>query len=109
MLVHHLLGIQPSLDGDLRIAPLVGAGSGTPAGSVELGSSGHAVAYRWDSTEFVLQNLADTERTFAVDLSGSTGRARTPERVVLPAGGTVTFALAGARPPTSGPAAPTVG
>ncbi len=93
VLVHDFLGVQATLEADLRIAPLVGAGSGAESGSVELASSGYAVAYRWNSEAFVLRNLAETERTFLVDLSGSTGRERAVERVAVPAAGEVSFPL----------------
>jgi hypothetical protein len=93
VLVQHYLGVQPWLESDLRIAPLVGAASGSPTGYVELSASGHAVAYRWDEAEFTLYNLAETERTFTVDLSASIGQARTAERVALAGGASTTFTL----------------
>lgn len=93
VLVQHFLGVQPSLESDLRIAPLVGSASGIPSGYVELSASGHAVAYRWDATEFTLHNLAAEERSFTVDLSASTGEPRKPERVTLAGNASSTIRL----------------
>jgi hypothetical protein len=63
VLVHEFLGIQPTLDADLRVDPRLDT-----FGSVSLHADRFAVAYTYSADSFTLENLASRERTFQVDL-----------------------------------------
>lgn len=58
------LGLRPALDVDLEIAPRLEA-----HGEVMLGQAAYQLRYRYDATGFTLENLADTPRSFRLDLS----------------------------------------
>lgn len=63
MLIHDYLGVQPCLEADLKLQPLVPAGT-----EILLESAG--VAYRWDGVQFTVRNLRKTALSLIVDLSG---------------------------------------
>jgi hypothetical protein len=90
VLVHDYLGIRPSLDADLVIAPRL-----TDHGSVELGQHAYRLRYTYAADGFTIENLAAEPRRFVVDLGALYSRA-TPTTVEVAAGGSVVVPGAGA-------------
>lgn len=64
VLLHDYVGVQPSLEADLLVAPRL-----ADHGSVTLGQSAYRLSYTYSEDEFELYNLAVDERTFRLDLS----------------------------------------
>jgi hypothetical protein len=58
------LGVRPSLEADLELSPRL-----SDYGEVVLGQAAYRLRYAYTPDGFVLENLADTTRTFRVDLS----------------------------------------
>ena len=71
VLIHDYLGVQPCLEADLKLQPLVPAGT-----EILLESAG--VAYRWDGVQFIVRNLRKTALSLNVDLSGVREDAQPP-------------------------------
>ncbi|MGZ0146120.1 hypothetical protein ACXJJ3_03520 [Kribbella sp. WER1] len=63
VLLHEYLGVRPTLQADLLIAPRL-----VDHGSVTLRQAAYQLRYEYKQDGFTLQNLADTSRTFVVDL-----------------------------------------
>jgi hypothetical protein len=64
VLVHEYLGVRPSLDADLLLAPRL-----ADRGSVALEQHAYRLRYAWDGETLAIENLADFPREFALDLS----------------------------------------
>ncbi|KAH8178817.1 hypothetical protein LIA77_00336 [Sarocladium implicatum] len=64
VLLHDYIGVRPSLDVDLIIAPRL-----ADPGTVTLKQSAYQLSYEYSEEWFKLTNLADEERTFRLDLS----------------------------------------
>jgi hypothetical protein len=90
VLMHEYLGVRPSLDVDLLIAPRL-----TEHGAVTLGQDAYRLRYALDDAGFELTNLADADRTFRLELDGVIPGAE-PLTVDLPAGATVRVGRDGA-------------
>ncbi len=76
VLFHEYLGVRPALDADLLIAPRFGG-----HGEVTLEQAAYRVRYRVAADGFTVENLADVDRSFRVDVS-----ALYPGAVLLPGG-----------------------
>lgn len=64
VLLHDYIGVQPSLDVDLIIAPRI-----ADFGTVTLKQAAYQLSYEFREDWFKLTNLADVSRTFRLDLS----------------------------------------
>jgi hypothetical protein len=65
VLISKYLGLTIPVDADVSVAPHING-----PGSVEFGVSNFALLYSYEENGFVLQNLANKQRRFQVDLSG---------------------------------------
>jgi hypothetical protein len=83
VLFQEYLGMQPTLDADLLIAPRL-----ADHGDVMLEQASYRVRYRYDGDGLTVENLADVERTFRVDPSALFPAE--PSLVTLAAGESVT-------------------
>ncbi len=90
------LGLRPALDADLEISPRLES-----HGAVRLEQAAYRLAYQHAADGFTIENLADVERTFRVDLAAlypsakafrtSAGKAIDGTPFTLAAGATVTI------------------
>ena len=69
VLFHEFLGIRPTIDADLLIAPCLP----WPIASVRLEASHIAVAYELDSGQFTITNLASRSRRIRIELGRTIG------------------------------------
>ncbi|WP_051798787.1 glucosidase family protein [Catenuloplanes japonicus] len=90
VLICEYLGVRPSLDADLRIAPRL-----TAHGTVTLGQAAYQLSYDFRPDSFTLRNLSGSERTFDLDLAAlyphATTLPATPVRIAAGAHLTVTI------------------
>ena len=86
VLFQEYLGVRPALDADLLIAPRL-----AEYGEVTLGQAAYRVRYRYAAEGLTIENLADVERTFRVDVGALFPGAVDDSLVTLAPGASLTL------------------